>query len=273
MPGQILGDRYEVEKQLGKRSGRWTLLARDLTTDTPVILKLLFIDEEMHQDDLKLFTREVQTLQTLDHPNTPNYIGYFEIDLAQEGKALALIQSYIEGYSLDHYLKRGRLLSQSEAIWIAIAALNILTYLHHHDPPIIHRDIKPGNIMLSKQPEETGPRVSLVDFGSVKSFTVSDATSFTLVGTDGFMPPEQMGRRAVKASDLYGLGMSLITATSGLEPAQLPHRGLKVDLEQVKFTPPLSSSFMAWLQQMIEPDLDRRFSSAEEALQALDQVS
>lgn len=273
MPGQILGDRYEVEKQLGKQSGRWTMLARDLTTDAPVILKLLFIDEEMHQDDLKLFTREVQILQTLDHPNTPDYLGYFEIDLANAGKALALIQTYIDGYSLDHYLKRGRLLTQPEAIWIAIAALNILVYLHDHDPPVIHRDIKPGNIMLSKQADDAGPRVSLVDFGSVKSFTISDATSFTLVGTDGYMPPEQMGRRAVKASDLYGLGMTLVTALSGLEPAQLPHRGLKVELDQVAMTPALSPAFLAWLNQMIEPDLDRRFSSAHAALQALEQVS
>jgi serine/threonine protein kinase len=272
MPGQILGDRYEVEKQLGKKAGRWTLLARDLTNDTSVILKILFIDEEMHQDDLKLFKREIQTLQTIDHPATPQYLGFFEIDLARDGKALALIQSFMDGIPLSGYLRQGRLLNEMEARQIAEQVLQILMYLHNHQPPIVHRDIQPNNIMLSRDAEAIAQTVSLVDFGSVKSFNLSDSTSFTLVGTDGYIPPEQMGRRAVRASDLYSLGITLVTGLTGIEPEQMPRRGIRIDLPKLEQLTPIHPDFVDWLGKMSNPDLEKRFQSARTALEELQRV-
>jgi eukaryotic-like serine/threonine-protein kinase len=265
MPGQILGERYEVERQLGKKSGRWTLLARDVKTEAPVILKLLSIDEDLQPHDLKMFKREAEILKTLNHPATPRYLGYFEIDLAH-GKALVLIQTYVKGKSLERSLREGLLLNEAEARRIGKAVLEILVYLHQHNPPLIHRDIKPSNVLRH---DSVRSEVRLVDFGSVKSFQQTDYTSFTLVGTEGYMPPEQIGGRAVKASDLYGLGATLITAMSGLEPAKLPRRGLRIDFEQVL---DLSSGFAEWLKAMVEPDLDRRFKFAQEALDALNQL-
>ena len=274
MPGQILGDRYEVENQLGKKAGRWTLLARDLTTEAPVILKLVFIDEKLHQDELRLFTREIETLQTLSHPCTPKYLDYFEIDLGRNGKALALVQSYMDGTSIQHYLKSGRRLNQNEAIQTAKAILQILIYLHNHQPPIVHRDIKPSNVLLSNQPEILTSTVYLVDFGSVKSLSLNETTSFTLslVGTDGYMPPEQMGRRVVRASDLYSLGVTLVTAFTGIEPANLPRRGLRIDFNCIDQSKDFKPAFVHWLKQITEPELDKRFKSAQEALEALNAV-
>lgn len=275
MPGQILGNFYEVEKQLGKKMGRWTLLARDLRTEEPVILKLLFIDDETTLDELKLFKREVDALQTLTHPATPNYLGYFEIDLPKDGKALALIQTYIEGLSLQQILQQKRRLKEIQAKQVATSVLEILCYLHDRHPPIVHRDIKPSNILLASS-ESRDFKVYLIDFGSVKSLSsASEYTSFTLVGTVDYMPPEQMGRRAVKASDLYSLGVTLITAMTSVEPANLPRRGLQIDVEQVMNEQRISveRSFVQWLKRMTEPELDRRFGSARDALSQLMQLS
>lgn len=268
MPGQLLGDRYQVEQQLGKQSGRWTLLARDLTTQTPVILKILCIDEDMVADDLKLFQREVETLQTLDYPATPKYLGYFEIDLPKSGKALALIQSYMEGTALQAYLQEGRRFSETEARQIATSVLDILVYLHDHQPTIVHRDIKPSNILLTGTADQPVVGViNLIDFGSVRLSIPSEFTTLSLVGTDGYMPPEQMGRRAVKASDLYSLGVTLITALSGLPPTQLPREdGIQIDVEQVVTCSP---EFMQWLKQITQPELHKRFDSAQTALTSL----
>jgi len=270
MSGQILGDRYEVERQLGKKSGRWTLLARDLLTESPVVLKVLFLDENLEPDDLKLFKREVETLQALSHPSTPRYLGYFEIGLPRDGRALALIQSYLPGKSLSQYMQEQRILSPVEAKRIAASVLEILHYLHNHQPPIVHRDIKPSNLLLSNDAEAIAAHVCLVDFGSVKSLTSSDATTFSIVGTEGYMPPEQVGRRAIIASDLYSLGMTLVAGMAGKEPQDLPRQGFRLDIDQILTLEPL---FSAWLKKMIEPDVIKRYRFASDALDGLAQTS
>lgn len=261
MSGQILGDRYEVEQQIGKQAGRWTLLARDLKTQEQVVAKLLFIDEEVEWDDLKLFEREVETLKALSHPLIPQYLGYFEQELPT-GKALVLLQNYIEGKSLESYIQEKRVFSEAEAKPIAKTLLGILNYLHKHQPPVIHRDIKPSNIMLAADGQ-----VYLIDFGSVKSFGGGDNSAFTVVGTYGYMPPEQFSGRAIAASDLFSLGATLIALVTGTHPSSLPRKGVKVDFGQVV---QLSPAFADWLNRITEPSLERRFKSAEEALQALE---
>jgi serine/threonine protein kinase len=267
MPGQILGERYEIEQQLGKKSGRWTLLARDLLTETPVILKLLSIDQELQEHDLRLFEREIEVLKTIEHPAIPRYLDYFEIALPKQGKAMVLIETYVKGKSLQQALQAGQRLTEPAAIDVAKAVLQILADLHSRQPPIVHRDIKPSNILRCDDP--TSP-VCLLDFGSVKSLQVADRTSFMLVGTEGYSPPEQLGGRAIKASDLYSLGVTLVAAMTGAEAAQLPRRrGMQIDIEQV-LTP--SPAFCQWLKQMTATDLTERFTAAETALRSLNQV-
>jgi serine/threonine protein kinase len=261
MAGQILGDRYQVERQIGKQTGRWTLLARDLQTQEQVVLKLLFVDEQLEWDDLKLFEREVEILQSLSHPSIPRYLGYFEHDLPNS-RALVLIQAYVQGKSLEQCLQQGRLFNEVEAKQLATALLGVLTYLHNRSTPIIHRDIKPSNILLANR------QLYLVDFGSVKRITTSDSTSFTIVGTYGYMPPEQFSGRAVAASDLYSLGGTLLALVTGTHPSSLPRRGTRIDFGQITTITP---EFADWLSWLYEPGLDRRVKTAQEALQALTQ--
>ncbi|MGF1497414.1 MAG: serine/threonine protein kinase [Elainellaceae cyanobacterium] len=268
MGGQILGDRYRVEKQLGKKLGRWTLLASDMHQDEqPVILKLISIDDDLHPDMLRLFEREMETLKTLEHPAIPRYLDYFEVDLAKSQKALVLVQSYIDGISADKYLQQGRTFSEKEALKVARSILKILTYLHDHQPSIVHRDIKPSNILLTTPPGKK-TQICLVDFGSVKTLVprANQTTVLGLIGTEGYMAPEQLGGRPVKASDLYSLGTTLITLATGMVPANLPRRGQRIDLTRLNH---FSPEFAAWLAQMTEIDISRRFSSAQVALQAL----
>lgn len=272
MAGQILGDRYQVEKQLGKKSGRWTLLAQDLSDDRPVILKLISIDDDLHPDMLRLFEREINILRSLDHPDLPQYLDYFEIDLPKDQKALVLVQSYIEGVSTDKYLQGGRTFTETETRQVAKAILKILSYLHNHNPVVIHRDIKPSNILLAQTaPVSGGPgtRVCLVDFGSVQAIATKKLTAttiLTLVGNEDYMAPEQLGGRAVKASDLYSLGVTLLTLQTGLTPDKLPHQDSRLNIATVDG---LTPAFTQWLQQMTEPNIELRFKSSQNALDAL----
>lgn len=269
MPGQILGDRYEVKQQLGKKSGRRTLLADDLQTGTLVILKLISLDAEVLSSDSTLLQREAEVLKTLNHPATPRYLSYFDIDLPKEDKAFVLVQSYVEGTSLQQYLEQGIRLTEAEARQVSNAILEILCDLHDRQPPIVHRDIKPGNIVLASPPNSITDRVALVDFGSIKSLSPYQETTVSMVGTDGYMPPEQMGRRAVRASDLYSLGVTLVTGMTGVDPIELPRQGLQIDIENALNCEP---AFIQWLQRATEPELSDRFPSAQAALDALRQI-
>ncbi|MBD2528073.1 serine/threonine protein kinase [Nostoc flagelliforme FACHB-838] len=266
MIGEILGERYEVQQLLGKKAGRRTLLARDLQTQELVVIKLLSFSSDFEWDSLKLFEREAETLKNLAHPSIPGYLNYFEVNLPTI-KGFALVQTYIPAQTLEQYLQTGRSFTEIEVKQIAKALLEILVYLHGLYPPVIHRDIKPSNILLGERSGNSIGQVYLVDFGSVQTVLASETGTRTVVGTYGYMPPEQFGGRTVAASDLYSLGATLIYLVTGTHPADLPQKDFRIQFEQVAN---LSPSFSNWLKWMIEPSLERRLSSADQAIAALD---
>jgi Protein kinase domain len=266
---QILHDRYQLQTQLGKQPGRQTWLAQDLSTQTPVILKLLGFGHDLAWEHVKLFEREAQILKTLKHEAIPKYIDGFELDLPNY-QGFALVQTYIAAPSLEAQFKAGRRFSEAEMIQLASQILTILAYLHSHTPPIIHRDLKPSNILLTDRSGNNVGQVYLVDFGAVQNVAAIDSGTFTVVGTYGYMPLEQYGGRACPASDLYSLGATLIYLMTGQHPADLLQADLHLDFNA---TIQVQPDFMAWLKQMVEPSLKRRFASAQGAKQALQKPS
>lgn len=100
MNDEILGGRYKIIQQLGKQTGRQTLLTQDLQTQELVVIKLLSLGSDFEWQDLKLFEREAKTLQALNHSAIPRYLDYFELDLPDD-KGFALVQSYVEGKTLE----------------------------------------------------------------------------------------------------------------------------------------------------------------------------
>jgi serine/threonine protein kinase len=263
---QVLNERYEVQQQLGKKSGIRTLLARDLVKDELVIVKLLAFGSDFEWDDLKLFEREAQTLKSLSHPSIPRYLDYFEVN-SSNYQGFALIQTYIPAKTLDEYLENGRKFTESEVKEIAKAILEILVYLHELHPPVIHRDIKPSNILLGERSGNSVGKVYLVDFGSVQTILAAETGTRTIVGTYGYMPQEQFGGRTVPASDIYSLGATLIYLITGRQPADLPQKDFRIQFEQFAN---VSSKLTYWLKKMIEPSLEKRFTSAKEVLTALE---
>jgi serine/threonine protein kinase len=261
--GERFGDRYQIEQQLGKRAGRYTLLARDLQTQAQVVIKRLSFGEDFVWEDLKLFEREAATLKNLSHASIPHYLDCFDLDLPS-GKGFALVQTYIPAKSLEEHIKAGRTFSEAEMVELAIALLEILRHLHERSPAVIHRDIKPSNILLGDRTGNSVGLVYLVDFGSVQAAPAGG--TITVVGTYGYMPPEQFGDRAVPASDLYSLGATLIYLATGQHPADLPHLDMRLHFENAAH---LSARLEQWLQRMIQPCLSQRFSSAQQALSAL----
>ena len=265
MVDRILGEYYEVQQQLGKQPGRQTLLARDLRTQELVVIKLLSLGNDFEWQHLKLFEREAETLKTLSHPAIPCYLDYIELD-SPNNKGFALVQSYVAGKTLEQHLKAGRTFSEAEVKELAKSLLEILTYLHGHQPPVIHRDIKPSNILLTNRSGNSVGQVYLVDFGSVQTLAAKEGGTITVVGTYGYMPPEQFGGRTVPASDLYALGATLIHLLTGISPAELPQHQMRIQFREfVNINP----EFANWIEQLIQPAPERRFSTARQTLFAL----
>ena len=258
---QVLQERYQLVQKLGQSSGRQTWLAADLATEskTLVIVKLLAFRGEVHWDEFKLFEREVQILKQLNHARIPKYRDYFCVD--ERSLWFGLVQEYIPGFSLKELQNQGKRFTEQQVRKIAVDVLNILVYLHELNPPVLHRDIKPSNLIWSEDEQ-----VYLVDFGAVQDKAAKEGATFTVVGTYGYAPMEQFGGRAVPASDLYALGATLIHLLTGTMPADLPQQNLQIQfVEQVSS----SSSMVYWLQHLSEPAVERRFSSARQALMML----
>lgn len=275
--GQVIQERYQLRQQLRAQLTRQTWLATDhqpASQSKSVIIKFLAFGRGMAWDEMKLFEREVQVLQQLNHPQIPRYLDSFHIQAPEPW--LGLIEEYIPGNNLQTLIAQGQRFSESEIYDVAVQILEILIYLHEQHPPILHRDIKPSNLILT--PCQT---VFLVDFGAVQNRLTPADGSFTVVGTYGYTPLEQFGGQAVPASDLYSLGATLLHLLTGLAPAQLiqPDMGLPFGegqgLAYILRTArnghriTLTTHLASWLEKMTAPALANRFKSARAALSAL----
>jgi serine/threonine protein kinase len=258
---QVINERYQLQEKLGRNTGRQTWLAKDLSTETQqlVVVKLLAFGGDVQWEDLKLFEREAQTLQQLDHARIPKYQDYFSID--ERTLWFGLVQEYIPGSSLKKLLEQGTRFSESEAKQTAQKILQILIYLHGLNPPLLHRDIKPSNLIFGED-----KNIYLVDFGAVQDCAATEGATFTVVGTYGYAPMEQFGGKAVPASDLYALGATLIHLLTRTSPGDLPTTDLKLQFRD-RIT--LSYDFAKWLDKMLYPAVEKRFSTAQQALDCL----
>ncbi len=255
---------YRIERELGANrvGGRVTFLATDIQTKQKVVIKQFqFAVTTSDWANFSTFEREIEVLRGLEHPAIPKYLDSFQ---TQNG--FCIIQEYKKALSLS----TTRSYSSGQVQHIAIAILEVLIYLQNRIPPIIHRDIKPDNILMDKD-----NNVYLVDFGFARVGDGEVGVSSVVKGTLGFMPPEQLfNRQLTEASDLYGLGMTLICLLTGTKADEI---GNLVDISyKVKFKhliPKLSFHWFRWLEKMVEPRVKDRYPNAVAALERLPKSS
>ncbi|MEG4624706.1 serine/threonine-protein kinase [Microcoleus sp. w1-18aA5] len=253
---------YQIEKELGHNSlgGRVTYLAKNTNTQKLVVIKQFqFAQLGASWTEYEAYEQEIKVLQKLDFPGIPRYLDSFQTD-----SGFCMVQEYKNAESAV-----ARSFSPPDIKEVAIETLEILVDLQAQNPPIIHRDIKPENLLIDDE-----LNVYLVDFGFARLGGGNIAASSVVKGTMGFMPPEQMfNRKLTKASDLYGLGITLICLLSGTKSADV---GNLVDANYgIHFrhlVPPLQQGWMNWLERMVAPRLQDRYPSAADALTALESL-
>ncbi|MEM7157044.1 MAG: serine/threonine-protein kinase [Myxococcota bacterium] len=248
---------YHVVRELGEGGqGKTLLVEREGEAGSRYVLKLLRME---HVDDWKqveLFEREVTTLAALEHPGIPRLVDR----IVEDDRTAGIVQTEVSGHTIAQQITDHGPLSPAEFERVLRQCLEILAYLHEQVPPVLHRDINPRNVML-------GERTYLIDFGAVR---VGGKTDMTSVGTFGYMAPEQIIGRPEPASDMYGLGMTLVSLAERREVADLPMDASTGRVDASRLLRGMDERLRSVVLRMIAPGLAERLGKPREALFALD---
>jgi outer membrane protein assembly factor BamB/tRNA A-37 threonylcarbamoyl transferase component Bud32 len=259
----VLEERYEILAVQGVGGMGAVYRARDLRFSA--VTKIVAVkemsnvapDPRLRRIGIQNFEREANILASLSHPAIPKIFDYFS-----EGSRSYLVLEFIEGQNLETLLEeRRRPFSQEEAVEWALQVCDVLVYLHSHTPPVVFRDVKPGNLMLRYD-----GRIMVIDFGIAKVF--EHGQRGTMIGTEGYSPPEQYRGVAEPRGDLYALGATLHHLLTARDPRLEPpftfhERPVKL------FNPEVSAEIEAVVLKSLAYDVQERFASASEMAMAL----
>ena len=268
-PGDILQNRYRIVALLGQGGMGAVYRAWDLRLEVPVALKEQLpqpgLDAGMLAQLRQQFKQEAMTLARLSHPNLVKVMDFFD-----EGGNVYLVMEFLEGESLADHIAREGVVPEAQVLDWAQQLLHALTYCHSQG--IVHRDIKPQNILL--RPDG---RAVLVDFGLVKLWNPNDPQTRTVMrgmGTPEYAPPEQYGKQGQTTdprSDIYSLGATLYHALAGQAPPSASDRIADPELFRPvrALNPGVSAATEAAILKALEPTRGARWATAAEMAAAL----
>jgi serine/threonine protein kinase len=257
--GHLLDGRYRIGKVIGVGGMGRVYLANDTRlASRPVAVKEMIVGQGLQeQKAVEDFAREARVLAPLSHPGIPNLIDYFA-----EGGRHYLVMEYIAGGDLQGWLDQrgaGARVPESQVVRWAREILDVLAFLHSQNPPIVYRDLKPGNIMI----DQNG-RAMIIDFGIARFLPPGGRG--TQIGSVGYAPPEQYLGKLEPRSDLYSLGATMHHLLTGRDPQLEPPFSFP-PVRQL--APELSPEIERVVMWALEQDANKRPGSAVEMLDAL----
>lgn len=262
----FLKQRYRILESVGKGGMGAVYQAEDTQLGNRKVAV-----KEMSQSHLKpqeieeaaeAFKQEAHLLAGLQHPHLPNVYEHF----FEDGRWY-LVMSFIQGETLEDSLARapGGTLAVAEVLKIGIQLCAVLHYLHMQQPPIIFRDLKPSNVMLTQDRQ-----LYLIDFGIARHFKVMQARDTAVYGSSGYSPPEQYGKaQTTPQSDIYSLGALLHQMLSGNDPAENPFHFAPVPKQEE----PALAELTALIMSMVEMDAQKRPASMDAIKQSLERIA
>ena len=256
----LLAGAYRLEEIIGTGAAATTYRAIRQTDDRTVVIKEMVMSRARADKSRELFEREARVLRQLSHGQIPAYLDDFAI---KNGKmqSLCLVQEFIEGTSLADELTSHRY-TESEVLEICAELLEILGYLHGLSPPVVHRDLKPRNVM-----RRSDGKLVLIDFGAVRDALKNvDIGGSSVAGTFGYMAPEQFQGDATPASDLYGLGALAVALLTRREPHTMLDAHGRLQWHEHAA---VSAQCRATIDQFIRPEATERPASARAAIEEM----
>ena len=262
--GVTLSQRYLIQEVIGVGGMGSVYRARDL--HFPNVVKLVAVkeminvapDPAVRQTIVQNFEREANLLATLNHPSIPRIYDYF----SQDDRSY-LVLEFIHGKDLETIIaENDGFLGEEQVMMWGIQLCDVLESLHSHKPdPIIFRDMKPSNVMINHNGD-----VILVDFGIAKKFQIGQKG--TMIGTEGYSPPEQYRGDATQSADLYALGATLHHALTRRDPRLEPPFSFN-ERPVRKINPSVSAELEVVINTALQYNPEDRFSSVSEMKEAL----
>jgi len=261
--GRILSGRYRIERLLGSGASGTVWFVRDTREKGKVwALKELDVSSlsaQEQQEAWVMFCREADMLMQLEHPYLPKVVARFQ----EQGRHF-LVMERVEGPTLQSVLKEAKVpIPEADVVTWGIQLCEVLHYLHTLQPPIVYRDLKPANIMVSVR----GP-LKLVDFGIARVLNPTQAGDTTAYGTPGYAPIEQYLGKTTPRSDLYALGVTLYQLLTLEEPEQFRFNFPPLR----RFAPNASAKLELLLEDLLQKEADGRPESAHEVLVRLTEI-
>lgn len=264
LPKMMLKQRYVILAQAGRGGFGAVYKAKDMQFGNRLVAIKEMSQSSLDQKDLAVatesFNREAMLLENLTHPNLPCIYEQF----TESGRSY-LVMDFIEGETLEDHLDRlgHTRMPIEKTLDIALQLCSVVEYLHTRQPPIVFRDLKPANVMLT--PNE---HVYLIDFGIARHFKPGQERDTTALGSSGYAPPEQYGKsQTTTRADIYSLGATLHQLLTGDDPSETPFR-----FEPLNFTDPLLTGLDTLVMNMVNVAVDKRPESISLIRQELQRI-
>ncbi len=255
MIGNVLFNKYNIVDVLGQGGTSTVYLAEN------ILLKNFWAIKVLSKQNVWLSVEmdEIEILKKLSHPMLPRIA-----DMAEDDDNYYIIMDYIEGTNVSDLLNNTGVIPQKALISWTSALLDVLEYLHGRTPPVIYRDLKPGNLIV----DDSG-RLRLVDFGSARLHNLEANDDTVYIGTRGYAAPEQYGAgQSDHRTDLYNFGMTLFHLATGIHPVSMSSDDMRTELKLSG----INNAYASFILKLTQASPERRFQSCGEAMAYLDEI-
>lgn len=251
--GDVFNGRYEILKEIGHGGMSTVYLAMDKNINKQWAIKEIRRSGRSRNDEVYVnsLLTEANMIKRLEHNALPRIV-----DIVDSGDTFCVIMDYIEGESLDKTINEFGAQPEELVIEWSLQICDALSYLHSQKPPIIYRDMKPGNVMLKPD-----GNIKIIDFGIAREYK-QDMADTSVLGTRGFAPPEQYNGRTDPRSDIYALGMTMHNLLTGVDPRSKDYQYHPVRW----YNPAISDGVEAIIEKCVQDAAENRYQTCEEMM-------
>ena len=257
--GAIIDGKYEILKQIGMGGMSTVYLAMDQHLNKQWAVKEIRLraDDRESRVIIQSLIAEANLMKKLDHPALPRIV-----DIIDSRDTIYVIMDYIEGEPLSRILEREGPQPEEDVLEWARQLCDVLSYLHTRKPPVIYRDMKPGNIMI--RPDGN---IRLIDFGIAREYKEGKTSDTVALGTKGYAAPEQFGGQGQTdaRTDIYSLGVTLYQALTGQTPSEPPYEFYPIRY----WAPSLSGGLEKIIAKCVKPNPQDRYQTCAQLYYAL----